>query len=213
MSDFALAAGQGGLTVWPKEQQLAYGDKEHSYVHTIFADHAAYAAPLVAALQALAADARFSHQRGRHLGGTKLYWRDHRDIEAWSFLNERALAFYRALGRGKEGRIAVAWANLYRQGDYIVPHSHIEAELSLVYCLDPGERPDDPRSYSGQFCFADPRMAACCPVEAGRMTNTIGPVFQAGLMIGFPASAIHFVHPYDGVQPRITLSWNLVAAA
>lgn len=196
------------LEPFPAGQKLFAPDPAKSYMATRFADHARYAPALIACLLELKSRPPYSEQYGRHLGGTKLY-----DPASWSdpagaFLDARALAFYRRVTSRPGGRIQQGWANVYKAGDYIVPHSHTEADMSVVYMLDPGdEETDEPTS--GRFCFADPRWALCCQVEPGRLSNTIAPPMHAGSMLIFPSEAVHFVHPYLGQRPRITLSWNI----
>ncbi len=208
-----MSEGQAAaLEPWPQGQRLQAPDAANSFLETRFEDHALYAGVLVERLLSLASEPGFRQQYGRHLGGTKLYHQDCSQVPGWDFLNARALAFYRFATKRQDGAIALAWANIYRTGDYIVPHSHTQADFSLVYCLDPGNA-DDGDSVSGRFCFADPRLALCCQVEEGRLSNSIGPAVQAGSMLLFPSHLVHFVHPYSGERPRITLSWNLTGAA
>jgi hypothetical protein len=74
--------------------------------------------------------------------------------------------------------------------------------------LDPGDAgPDD--EMAGRFSFCDPRLPACCPLEAGRMTHAFMPDLHAGSMLFFSADYVHAVNPYRGERPRITLSWNV----
>jgi len=197
-----------GLEPFPERQRVFAPDQSKNYLATRFADHGRYAPGLVACLLDLAARPPFSQQYGRHLGGTKLY-----DPASWSdpagaFLDARALAFYRRATGREGGSIQQGWANVYRSGDYIVPHSHTEADMSVVYMLDPGDE-DPAEPTSGRFCFADPRWELCCQVEPGRLSNTIAPPLQPGSTLIFPSEAVHFVHPYLGRRPRITLSWNI----
>jgi len=200
--------GSPTLEPFPDGQRIFAPDPAKSYLATRFADHARYAPALIVYLLALAELPEHRAQYGRHLGGTKLY-----DPGSWAepagrFLDQRALAFYRRATGREGGRIVRGWANVYTAGDYIVPHSHTEADMSVVYMLDPGEE-DAAEPTSGRFCFADPRWALCCQVEPGRLSNTIAPPMQAGAMLIFPAEAVHFVHPYLGRRPRLTLSWNI----
>lgn len=193
---------------WPAGQRLAAPDQAKSFLTTLFADHAAYGAALARLLIALSGQEPFRQQYGRHLGGTKLYHPETWDNLLGPFMNARALAFHRAATRREDGVIELGWANVYRAGDYIVPHSHTRADMSVVYMLDPGDgEAADPNS--GRFCFAEPRWALCCQVEPGRLSNTIGPAMTAGTMLIFPSDAVHFVHPYQGTRPRVTLSWNI----
>jgi len=101
-----------------------------------------------------------------------------------------------------------AWANISRFGDYCMPHSHLRSVASVVYFLSLGdEDPDHPMS--GRFCIGDPRLRACCQMEEGRMTHTMTPEIRPGTMIIFPSQVVHFVNPYTGRAPRISLAWNL----
>ena len=108
--------------------------------------------------------------------------------------------------------IDMSWANIYGQGDYSAPHSHLRATASVVYCVDPGDR-DPADDWSGRFCFVDPRLSACCQGEPGHMTNPIMLGMRPGTMLIFPGQAVHCVNPYAGARPRITLSWNINAMA
>jgi hypothetical protein len=74
--------------------------------------------------------------------------------------------------------------------------------------LDPGDQDPADRT-SGKFCFADPRIPACCQNEPGRMTELLTPNLQEGSMLIFPSEWVHLVTPYAGTRPRITLSWNI----
>jgi hypothetical protein len=104
--------------------------------------------------------------------------------------------------------VDLSWANVYRNGDYCLPHSHLRSTASVVYCLDPGdEDPDD--SQSGRFCFVDPRLRNCCQDQEGCMTAPFFPGMAAGTMLIFPSQLVHTVNPYAGMRPRITLSWNI----
>ncbi len=197
-----------GLQPWPEGQRIVTPDHARSYLLAHFDDHAAYAPPLIALLSDLAGRPPWREQYGRHLGGTKLYHPAEWPGGAGAFLNARALAFYRRATGRSDGFIQLAWANLYRAGDYIVPHSHTEADVSLVCLLDPGEV-SEAQPNSGRFCIADPRLALCCQAEAGRLSNSIAPNLRPGSLLLFAAETVHYVHPYEGSRPRITLSWNI----
>lgn len=41
------------------------------------------------------------------------------------------------------------------------------------------------------------------------MTKEVTPTMNAGCMLLFPAQLLHYVHPYFGDTPRITMTWNL----
>jgi hypothetical protein len=52
-------------------------------------------------------------------------------------------------------------------------------------------------------------MESCCPDEPGRVTSALLPDMAPGMMILFPSQLMHYVNPYSGETPRITLSWNI----
>jgi hypothetical protein len=126
-----------------------------------------------------------------------------------SFIEERAKATFMAATGLPTASVDASWANVYRAGDYIVPHSHTRSAASLVYILDPGDPPGEDDPLGGRFGFADPRLESCCPHEKGRMTSIFQPPMEAGSMLIFQSHLVHTVNPYWGEKPRITLSWNI----
>ena len=156
----------------------------------------------------MARDPRFSGQYGRALGGTKLYHVDRWECPEARLLHARAVAFFKRAMASDQAACDMAWANVYREGDYIVAHSHTRSMASVVYFLEPGD--GDPRdSNSGMFSFVDPRLKDCCLVEPDAMTNPLYPPMKPGTMLLFPSYLVHAVNPYGGKAPRITLSWNM----
>ena len=131
-------------------------------------------------------------------------WED----EEVRLINARALAFYREAVGSDQAVIDIAWANIYGKGDYIMPHSHTRAAASLVYCVDQGD-PDELDPNGGLLCFVDPRFPDCCQIEPHHMTNPLKPTLVPGAMLLFPGQMVHFVTPYGGGRPRITLAWNI----
>lgn len=196
------------LPVWPADQRLRGRGEAIKVYRTTFSDVDAYHPRLIEQVLAAAAEPRNARQYSRSLGGTKLY-----HLEAWDspearLVNARALAFYRRVLATEAAVVDIAWANVYRRGDYTMPHSHTRATASLVYCLDPGE-PDPEDSNGGRLCFIDPRFPECCLIEEQRMTNPLFPELTPGTMLLFPGELVHFVTPYGGTRPRITASWNI----
>jgi hypothetical protein len=198
------------LPAWPDEQSTAIVADAQIAV-TRFADHALYHEPLVAAALAAERDPRFGKAlniRSRGACGQKAYGLPDWGVPAATLVHARALLF----AHQSLGRCAVyaddAWASIYRDGDYCMPHSHFRSDVSIVYMLDPGDPdPDDP--YAGRLCFNDPRIAWCCNVETGRATRPLMPAMEPGTMLLFASSYLHSVNPYHGQRPRITLSWNI----
>jgi hypothetical protein len=155
-----------------------------------------------------ARDPRHMVQQERAIGGTKIYHIHQLQSPEFDFISARATALFKHVVGAETAVIDMSWANIYGTGDYNLPHSHLRALASVVYCLDPGD-PAPGDTWSGEFCFVDPRLAACCQGEPGHMTNPLMPGLNAGTMLIFPGEAVHCVNPYMGKRPRMTLSWNI----
>lgn len=201
-------AGVDSLTVWPAGQKPEAMPGAPAFALTRFADTQTYHPTLIAKLLNFARDPAMAVEQGRAIGGTKIYHIHQMQVPELAFICARATAMFRQVLGVEQAVIDMSWANIYSPGDYSLPHSHLRAKASLVYCLDAGD-PDPTDPWSGQFCFVDPRLAACCQAEAGHMTNPVMPGLQTGTMLIFPGSAVHCVGAYGGKRPRITLSWNI----
>ncbi len=104
---------------------------------------------------------------------------------------------------------AEAWANVTRNGHYAKPHVHPNTNISGVYYVAVGNSPEADRN-SGVIEFMDPRLrpgmfetAGTLPFDAYRVTP------QTGLLLLFPAWLYHYVHPYQGSEPRISVAFNV----
>jgi hypothetical protein len=200
--------GLDGLGVWPQGQRMEALPGAAAFAVTRFADAHCYHPGLIATLLSMANDPSTAVQQARAIGGTKIYHIHQRQSSELAFISARATAVFKHMLRSESAVIDMSWANIYGNGDYSTPHSHLRATASVVYCVDPGDSyPTD--GWSGQFCFVDPRMPPCCQGEAGHMTNPVMPGLRAGTMLIFPGQAVHCVNPYAGQRPRITLSWNI----
>jgi uncharacterized protein (TIGR02466 family) len=101
-----------------------------------------------------------------------------------------------------------AWANVSRQGDYNVPHVHPSTWSAVYYVSVPPEPGPDPRA--GGLELVDPRPATAMVGMPGQFFATrhlIKP--QPGLMVLFPASIMHMVHPFRGPGERISIACDL----
>ena len=118
----------------------------------------------------------------------------------------------RGLG-AQNAAVDLSWANIYRAGDYCLPHSHVRATAGIVYFLelglDPGADSATGGAGQGRFLFADPRLKVCCREEEQAMTTPSGPTVHNGMMIMFPGKIVHMVDVFNRPGPRITLSWNV----
>ena len=88
----------------------------------------------------------------------------------------------------------MSWGNVYRNGDYCLPHSHCRAQASVVYQLAVGDD-DELNPLGGRLSFADPRMKSCCTEEKGRVTSSLMPEMVPGTMVIFPSHLMHYVNP------------------
>ncbi len=208
MSGQTIVVGAGDLPVWPDGQEITALDDERTVLRTRFTDTEAYHPALRATILEMAARPAFAGQRARSMGGTKLYGLHEWDSPAAELVEARAVELFRRALDSNQAAIDLSWANVYRRGDYIMPHSHIRTLASVVYMLEVGE-PDPEDANSGLFAFVDPRYSLCCEAEPGRMTNPVRLHLKPGSMIIFPGQLVHCVNPYGGATPRISLSWNI----
>ena len=209
--DSVPPAGAPALpAIWPDTVRLKpLGDP--SIVTAFFEDAAAWHDQLTKHLLELGHDPEFG-KRYPGCRGTKIDGIHHLDAPELRLATARAEALFRHVLRSPKAVVDAAWANIYRRGDYCMPHSHMRATASIVYCVDPGEDdPDDP--VSGRLFIADPRLAACCRPVPNYMTSPLVPNMRPGTYVIFPAQIVHAVNPYNGSRPRITLSWNVGAEA
>jgi uncharacterized protein (TIGR02466 family) len=100
------------------------------------------------------------------------------------------------------------WANVCRSGHYHKPHSHATYHWSGVYYVDTGTVSNE-HPQSGTLEFQDPRGA----VEmAGMPGNPFGRSIavrpQSGMIVIFPSWLLHWVNPYQGDEPRISIAFN-----
>ena len=196
-----------GMEIWPDDQKIEAID-EHIQ-QTLFADDADYHDELVARTLELEA-AKWGDDRAesRTVGGRKIHHLDKWDCAPAQLVLDRACEMFKRVVGSDTAHVDNSWANVYRAGDYIMPHSHRTSLASMVYFLEPGEADaDDP--LAGQFCFVDPRIKLCCGHKDGYVTTPAFVDTVPGLMMIFPAQIVHFVTPYTGTKPRITIAMNL----
>jgi hypothetical protein len=194
------------VRIWPANQRVeTRGDPTIHY--TNFADTDTYHSPLAQCILELAASEQ-SKKYFRGGCGTKIHFLDQWRCPEADLLTARALALFRHALKCEQATVDLSWANVYRRGDYCMPHSHMRSTASVVYFLEHGD--DDPgEPISGRFCIVDPRLGVCCQEHQGYMTTPFLPEATPGTMIIFPSQVVHAVNPYSGERPRITLSWNI----
>ena len=102
-----------------------------------------------------------------------------------------------------------SWANVCRNGNYNVVHTHPNAMWSIVYYVTTGE-PDTSINGNGMLELLDPRESA----NYIQVPNTIldARTFienRPGRMILFPSWVKHMVHPFVGSGVRISIASNV----
>lgn len=206
MKNLAIDAGTDLPPVWPADQRVEKLGHD-SILITRFADTAAYHPRLIGRLLEAESDPDWA-RRYAGCGGVKIHSLDRLKIREADLIDARARFLFRLVSGAPDAVVDISWANIYRQNDYCMPHSHIRAMASVVYIVDEGE-PNDQDPVAGRFCFVDPRLDVCCKPKPQYMTAPLYPEMPAGTMIIFPSQLVHYVNPYTGRRPRISLSWNI----
>lgn len=198
--------GDRAVPVWPDGQSF---DTLDGILHsTRFTDIDLYHPRLKQVILEMVQQASAIKRWGRSTGGTKVHHLDRWGCAEAILVQERALEFFRRALKRSTAVADLGWANVYRDGDYCLPHSHYRATASLVYFLDPGDA-DAKDPDAGRFGIVDPRYARCCTYQEGCLTTPFYADMTPGSLIMFPGSVVHAVNPYRGERPRITLSWNV----
>ncbi len=175
---------------------------------TVFDDIADYHPALIKKIMELEHHPTLSNYLFRGGCGRKIYHIHQWGIPEAQLIHDRAITLFKQVANSATAAVDISWANIYRKGEYCMPHSHERSAASLVYCVQTGdEDPDDP--LAGRFVFVDPRISSCCQKKEGYMTTPYLPEFTPGTMIIFPSQLVHSVNPYMGETPRITMSWNI----
>jgi len=108
------------------------------------------------------------------------------------------------------------WANINRRGDYHDPHNHPQSYLSGTYYVKVPKsvKLENQRSDVRPNCitFYDPRpgfnMQSIRNDPYVEPEHTVLP--EPGLLMLWPASLMHFVHPNLSDHPRVSISFNIV---
>ena len=108
------------------------------------------------------------------------------------------------------------WANINRTGDYHDPHNHPHCYLSGTYYIKIPKAPTARRQRSdvrpNQITFYDPRTPF--NMQSIQGDPYIDPEFtilpEPGLLMLWPASLMHFVHPNLSEEIRVSISFNII---
>ena len=107
-----------------------------------------------------------------------------------------------------------SWFHVTRDGGYFRPHTHPLASWSVVFCADPGEVSGDGHN-DGGLTFYDPRANASMFLDRSNRDmrrefsfSSVKLQMSYGDMVIFPSYMTHFVEPYRGQTPRVTVACN-----
>lgn len=144
--------------------------------------------------------------------GERTSWQSESDLLTWSpachALGEVFVEAILNVGRASQGIFLAAWANVLRRGDYFTPHTHPDATWSGVLYVDAG---DSSEGSGGFISFRDPRGGAGMVPSLLRPEDAAGTIHhypRTGELLVFPAWLIHWVVPYTGDLPRISVAFN-----
>lgn len=106
------------------------------------------------------------------------------------------------------------WYHVTRKGGFTVLHTHPMAAWSGVYCVSPGELPDD-RPESGVLRFHNPHHYSSYFMDPGNAKfqrpfhhGTWNVPLKPGQLVLFPSWLQHEVLPFYGNDERITVAFN-----
>jgi uncharacterized protein (TIGR02466 family) len=132
-----------------------------------------------------------------------------RDILVPQLTRMMQLAVAGQPGKSVEVNFGMAgWANVNRDGDFNVLHSHSNNHWSGAFYVNMGE-PDPEVKLNGAFEFYEPRGAATMGQIPGfNFGHTLPIVPQVGMLMLFPSFMPHAVHPFRGKGERICIAFN-----
>jgi hypothetical protein len=100
--------------------------------------------------------------------------------------------------------ITECWAHLTRTNGWHAPHTHPGCTWSGIFYVDDGDA-----NCGGATCFISPFSIERKPgLDFYQSECRIVP--KPGMLILFPSSLLHYVQPYIGTTPRITIAFNAI---
>lgn len=108
-----------------------------------------------------------------------------------------------------------SWFHITTKGGYFRAHTHPLASWSVVYCASRGDdEPHQPHNM-GDIVFYDPRGNASMFLDPTNRAmrrelsfNSFKITPRSGDLMIFPSFITHFVEPYQGELPRVTIAAN-----
>jgi len=208
-SQDTVAIGPRSVKVWPDDVRT--GPFDEQVMMAVFPDHREIAGPLIERiLEVEAEERRRNPQASLGEGGQKVRDLDKLGVAAFELIDRRARRLFQLVLRRDAAVVDDCWANVFRDGEFTLPHAHKRTVASVVYALDPGDEDASAREpMNGLLMFAAPRMKACCRHKPEYVSTPAAPPMEPGAMVIFPAIYTHLVTPYRGTRPRISLAWNI----
>lgn len=100
--------------------------------------------------------------------------------------------------------ITECWAHLTRTNGWHAPHTHPGSTWSGIFYVDEGDT-----DLGGTTCFISPTNFEIKPgLDFFHSECRVKP--NPGMLIIFPSTLIHYVEPYLGTSPRITIAFNSI---
>ncbi len=200
--------GPRRVPVWPDAVKIMRFDDDAFMA--AFPDARELHPPLIERIIEIEAAERERNPQARWQGGQKVRQLRSLGVAAFELIDARAQALYRRVLRSATACVDDCWANVFRDGEYTLPHCHNRAKAAIVYALDPGDEDEAAKDpMNGVLMFADPRMKACCRDKPLHVSTPAVPPMVTGAMIIFPGHWTHLVTPYRGRRPRISIAWNV----
>jgi len=145
--------------------------------------------------------------------GERTGWQSEADLLGWTPALHRvgdlcSQAIAAVAEPASENIYLSAWANVLRRGDYFTPHTHANTVWSVVLYVDAGDSAAD---VGGVLCLRDPRAGAGMvhgPTNVHDTACTFQLTPRTGVLVVFPAWVVHWVVPYRGERPRISIAVN-----
>jgi hypothetical protein len=206
MGNAAFEIGSALPQVWPAGQTTEKIGHD-SILLTRFDDIGAYHPGLMARLfQAEADPTRAKRYAG--CGGVKIHSLTQLQCPEAELIDARARFLFRLVSGAPDAVVDISWANIYRQNDYCMPHSHIRSMASVVYMVDEGEADkQDPRSAAGSLLQSQAAIhdVTGLSADAGRVDDHLPePARALRQSLYRPPAAHHAVleHQRDGRARR-----------
>lgn len=107
-----------------------------------------------------------------------------------------------------------SWFHVTRNGGHFGYHNHPMASWSGVYCVSNGD-PDPAIPGNGQLTFPTPTVAANAYLDVANASlrwpysqSNLAMDLRPGQLMLFPSWLGHYVTPFHGSRPRITVAFN-----